>query len=245
MASVFALADIFSEDDTEYEAKDAILQLDGIVGGKVGTVLSRGVPGLFGITMANLFGERANLATDLYAESQRKDALGRIADIMFGAPYGYGTDAVKSAITTKNWIMDAIENNGALTNEYKTQALKNISKVAPLALRNLIMGGIIFPERGVEASGDVLIKPEDMSWHEFVAKMAGFQPIKYKRLTGRIRELTKMRGRIAKDKHYSRSEKKSELGVIADLLREAHKEKAQFLQQIEIRQAIREGKLKL
>jgi len=260
MATIFALADIFTEDDTEVETNNLIGMLDETIGGKLGTILSRGIPGAFGFNIQNLFDERSILASDIYAETRARSAEGKLAEIMFGAPYGFGKDAVTAADTFKNLILDSIENNGALSVEYRSMALKNFTKFFPLFIRNVL----IARERGVvglKTGEQVLIKPEDMDWYELFGKAIGFQPLevtkayeehfsglpaKYSRIKGRINELVKIRRSIARagKANYNAIEKRNELKKVAELLREAHRDRAEFLRRPEVRQAIRERKFK-
>lgn len=260
MASIFLLADMFTENDTEYEVNNLIGLLDEEIGGKVGTILSKGIPASFGVNITSLFGEQSIFVGDILGESRARSVEGKIAEIMLGAPYGYGKDAIKAALTIKNVILDSIENNGALSVEYRSMAIKNISKLFPLFIRNVLIADQ-YGDFGLKTGEQVLIKPEDMEWYDIFEKMIGFQPLKvldtyeehfvglpakYSRLNGRIIELKKIRRSIVRagKNIYNDIQKKNELLVLAKLLREAQREKAEFLRKPEVRQAIRERKFR-
>lgn len=206
MATMWAIANIFSDDDVEYESLRLLEDLDKYVP-KLGTLLARGGGGLAGLSMENLFDERSILPTDTWDNLKAKSWEGKLAESMFGAPYGLGKDAVTSADAIFNTLKHIISSDRQMTDEEKERTIRNLAKGTPLYMRNAI-NTLGFDRDGVELRGKTIIKREDLDWRDVVLKAMSFNPLKYAkayeeqfsgfpakwaRVNGKITELKKIR----------------------------------------------------
>ncbi|MHB9148268.1 MAG: hypothetical protein ACYC2U_07865, partial [Candidatus Amoebophilus sp.] len=128
LATLFAITNLFTDKDTEYEALKLLDELDNKVGGKFGSIIAKGVPELSGINMQNLFDERSTFATDVYSETRSKSVEGKIAEAMFGAPYGLAKDAVDASVSTVKLLGNLISGDMTLDQDEKDRAKKNLMK---------------------------------------------------------------------------------------------------------------------
>lgn len=247
-ATLFAIANLFSDDDSEYEVLKALDELDSKIGGSFGHILGKGALSLSGISMENLFDERSSFAVDVFSETRSKSAEGKLMEAMLGAPYGLAKDFLDASTGTYKLLKDQIGNDVSMDNSEKKRALKNLYKFSPLFARN-ILNAMSLAEDGVELRGKEILKAEDISWGDVVYKMIGFNPsiiadtyeyqfsgtpAKLTRTKGRISELKKIRKEISTSKDYAPEARKAELANIAKMIRDYQKQEATLTKQLNL-----------
>ena len=228
MSSFFALANLLSDDDVEYEGLKALDEMNlGIAG--------RGVSAFTPIDVRAMLDERTAFLGDAFSETRSKSAEGKLLEAMLGAPYGVPKDMIDGGIALHKLVAEKISDDAMLTNNERDIALKNWSKLLPLTVRN-IANGMRMATDGVELRGKELLKADDLSWMDVVYKMLGFNPTKvaltyenqfsgfpskWVRAKGKIEELKKIRKEISSDDGYTPEERTNELKRVASLLRES------------------------
>ena len=245
-ATIFALANLFTDDDSEYETLKFLDELDDTIGYKAGSILAKGIPSLSGINFQNLFDERTSFATDVFAETRSSSVEGKLAEAMFGAPYGLIKDIVASGDAAVKLVSSRIADDPLLDEEEKKRAVRNLNKILPLTFRNVI-SSYSLAEDGVEIRGKEIIKSDDISWSDVVYKVLGFNPMtvsdayeyqfagtpaKLSRARGKQIELKKIRKEINASTDYDADTKNRELKKISDMLKEAIKEEAILTKQL-------------
>uniref|UniRef100_A0A6H1ZEX8 Uncharacterized protein n=1 Tax=viral metagenome TaxID=1070528 RepID=A0A6H1ZEX8_9ZZZZ len=214
LASAFAIANLFMEDDAEYETLKLLDELDSVIGKDLADIFKRGGGTLVGIDLRNLMDERSILPTDVLAESRAYSVEGKIAEAMLGAPYGVVKDVYESAEGTYKKFMTLLKHDGVTTDEEKKRINKQMERVLPLFFRN-ILNGMRLQEDGVELRGKTIIKSDELSWGDVFYKFVGFQPTKIseayeeqfhgviaktRRIEGKITEMKKIRKEATSNK---------------------------------------------
>lgn len=245
-ATVFALANLFSDNDTEYEAIKLLDELDDKIGGRFGSILGRGVLSQFGINMQNMFDQRSTYITDVFAQTRSQSAEGKLMEAMLGAPYGLAKDFIDASYATTRLTKELIKNDYTLDKDEKRRALKNLYKFSPLFFRN-VLNAMSLDKDGIQIKGKEILKSDDLSWADIVYKAMGFNPskvaetyeyqfqgtpAKLTRVKGRINELKKIRREISMSREYSVESRRSELKEVARLLKENMKREAELIQQL-------------
>ena len=245
-ATMFALADLFSEDDTEHELYKLLDELNQENGVRFGDMLNKGLFAQAGIDMSRMLGQGTSYATDLWAETRAKSAGGRIAEIMLGAPYGLTKDFLDAADGGYKLLRTEILNDDISTKDERKRALRNLQKITPVFLRN-ILSTMSLAKDGVEVRGKTIIKSDDLDWTDIVYKALSFNPLKIAdayeeqfsgtpakltRVKGRINELKRVRKEISLSADMHSVDKSIELRKVAELMREAQKKQAELITQL-------------
>src|SRR5690606_7720971 len=139
----------------------------------------------------------------------------------------------------------------SLTAAEKSSAKKNIIKIAPLWLRNVV-NGMKMSTDGIELRGKQILKADDLDWYDVTMKIAGFQPLnvveayeeqfqgivaKFARINGKIEKLKKIRKEIRASKEYTPESKEKELRWIAEELRKTQQDRSAMIKTSEWREA--------
>lgn len=248
MATFYALYNLLSDDDLEYEQ---IKALDEVNAG----LLGRGVSSVLPINLQNMFDERTAFISDAYAETRSKSAEGKLLEAMLGAPYGVPKDVLEGSKAIYDIVKNNIDDDATMTEDERLRAKKNWSKVLPLAARN-IFNGMNMKEDGIQVRGRELVKAEDISWGDVVYKWLGFNPnkvanayelqfsgfpAKWTRVNGKIAELKKIRKEISTEKGYTPEERSAELKNVARLLKETMAEQSQLRKTADYKSAYKQG----
>ena len=259
MATAFAIANLFTEDEADYEVLQAIQSLDDIIGGKVGSILARGTGTLAGVNMSDLFAEHTILPGDIWASTRAYSAEGKVAESMFGAPYGFAKDVLDEASALKTHLVDMTLMDKSLTEAERKVAHKNLIKILPLFIRNALTS-MTMANDGIEVRGRQVIKADDLSSWDVVAKFIGFNPLtvsdayesqfyglpaKFARINGKISELKKIRKEISSSDRYDAVGRSNELKKIAEMLKQTNEEKSKMMKQKEFKEALKAGLVKL
>ncbi|WP_337872911.1 hypothetical protein [Ignavibacterium sp.] len=228
LATLFALTNLFTEDDMEYEALRALdeLNMEGVGRGLLTSVT--------GINFTNLFDERTAYATDVYSEMISKSVENRLLQTMLGAPYAVTHDIIKGSKAVYDYLRNMVDSDSSITEKERKMIYNNMAKMTPLSVRNIIRA-MKMDEDGVELRGETIIKSEDLTWSDVFYKILGFNtlniakayeeqfhglPAKWSRLNGKIRELRTIIKEINQDKSYSLEEKRIENKKANKLLKE-------------------------
>lgn len=244
MATMFAVANLFTDNDMEHELLAQLDELDSKVGGQFGKVLGKGLFSQVGIDMSNLMGESSAFATDLVAEARPKSAMGKLAVAGLGAPAGFANDLIDVSDGIVHSLHKNIENE-PWAYEDKERVRKQLAKFFPLAIRN-ILNYAQLDRDGFQLNGKTIIKREDISTRDMWYKAMGFNPIdisskvdneffgvpaKIKRVDSQINNLKKIMKDIYTSKLYSPDERKSELLWSRNKLQELYKERFELQKQ--------------
>lgn len=256
LATVLALANIFTDDDAEYELLSGLDNLDSM---GVGRMIGRGAfshPSI-GIDLRGLLNEMAVYPTDILAETRAHSFEGKLAEAMFGAPYGFAKNTIDGVKHLPKWLMSQVEKDPIMTNDEKRMVNKNVSKLTPLFIKNMI-DALSLKTDGLYMKNNIIIKPDNMTWGEVVYKFFGFNPTsisetyeeqfyglpaKISRLEGKIREIQKIK------KDVSSSEKNPE--VKRAIMKKASEEHQKTLKELavlkwssEYKELVKSGRLK-
>ncbi len=248
--TLFAVMNLFTEDDVEHEALRALADLDDKLGGlPIGTILGRGVHPILGMEARQLYGEESVFPTDIYAKIRgKKPVTDKLTEVMLGAPWGLTQDFINSADAGYKLLKNNIFNEQDLTSAEKSNAWKNLSKLSPVFVRN-VLSAMTLVNDGIELRGKTIVKSDDLDWVDVGYKILGFQPkkisdsyeeqfygttAKLSRANGRITELKKIRKEITISKDYSSEERRTELIKIAQMIRESQKEEAILTKQLNL-----------
>lgn len=241
-ATLFALADLLSGEDSEYEAYKLLDELNQENGLRFGDMINKGVFAQAGLDMSRLLGQGTSYATDVWSETRAQSVEGRVAEIMLGAPYGLTKDVLDGARGIQSFLKTQISMDGLSTDAERRRAYKNMSKITPIFLRN-ILGAMSLAKDGVEVRGNIIVKSDDLSWTDVVYKALSFSPLKVadsyeeyfsgtesklSRAKGKISELKKIRKEISQSTEYPAGVKSKELVKVAEFIREAQKEEARL-----------------
>jgi hypothetical protein len=250
-ATVFALIDLFTEDDSEYETLKLLDELNEKVGFRMGSIIGKGVPSAFGeINFQNLFDERSSFATDVYVQTRSKSVEGKLADAMFGAPYGLSKDILEGSTALAKVLQQQIREDVTIDEEEKRRAINTSRKLLPLSLRN-ILASMSLAKDGVEVKGKSLIKAEDISWSDVVYKALSFNPAKVSdayeyqfngtpaklsRIKGKQIEIKRIRKEILQSEDYTPEEKRRQVKIANEKLKEAQVREAELTKQLKMEQ---------
>ena len=257
VAGMFAIANLFTDDDTEYDFMAELDKLNGVIPG-LGSTLSRGAFANVGLDASGLFDERSIFPTDLYSGIRSYSAEGAVAEALIGAPYGFAQDV----LTGSKSMYDVFANelgNEPMTDVEKQQVKKGLAKLLPLALRNIATVAVNWNKDGVTVRNNVIIKREDLTWKDVFYKLMSFNPIdvakktedfifgfpaKFKRAEGKVAEIKKVYKEIASSKKYTPEERTEEMKNIAKMWRDAQAEVLAMKRTQEYRDAIKTGLIK-
>ena len=234
IASMFAFANLLSEDEVDYQFLRVMDEVDDALGGTgvFKNIITKGAFAEFGIDASNLFSEESYF--DAIDNMRSTSVEGKIAEYMLGAPLGYAKDIIASADATYKLLGEQVSEDAMLNQEEKKRANKNLARITPLFLRNAL-STMTLAKDGVELQGDTIVKAEDLDTADIIYKALSFQPLtvskayeeqfvgvtaKLKRLDGKINELKKLRKEPDTDKQ-----------KIAQLIREAMTERINLLRE--------------
>ena len=235
IGTVFAIGNMFLDNDPNYEVLKTLDYLDDTNGIKWGSIMGRGIGAQFGIDASNLLNEPAVLPTDIYSETRGYTVEGKLANVMLGAPYGIVKDELAGAEAMYGFLKNKVLQDGLMTEREKKRTIKNLFKMTPLFVRN-IASAMTLKKDGLEVQGQTLIKSQDLTWEDVIYKLMSFQPLKLvkayearfegsiakvNRLEGKIRELKRIR---KEDNNLTRDDRYK----IADMIRQAQKEIARL-----------------
>jgi hypothetical protein len=161
-ASVFLLADLFTDDDIDNIQWEAADWLNENVAKGSGDILHRGLGGLIGLDLRQTFGEDTPLVTDLYAESWADTWDGKLMEITLGAPFGFSKDIVNGIRAGNDLLLGTIFNNKLMDGDDADRMLSRMSKLMPVSVRNFIRGATL-KEDGFEVQGKQIVTSDEIT----------------------------------------------------------------------------------
>lgn len=172
-ASLFLLADLFTEDDTDHLMWQAADWLNDKVP-MAGSIAHEGLGSIVGFDLRNTFGESTPLITDLYAESWADTWDGKLVEITLGAPAGFSKDVINGLQASGEAIIDSIFDRGISLDEDKERRAGKILKgMSPIFLRN-ILRAFKLEEDGFEVRGKAMVMKDDITTWDVLSKMLSF-----------------------------------------------------------------------
>jgi len=173
-ASMLYIADLFTDDDLDYEMWEASDWLDENIPGEfAGGLLHRGIGSFFNVDLRETFGEDTPLISDLWAESWAKSWESKVLDITLGAPLGFSKDYISGLSTSVDQIWRSIDENTFSTDKEKKRAKKIIYGLLPVSVRNIAYA-MDWEKDGIEARGKTMVFRDDLSSLDVALKMLSF-----------------------------------------------------------------------
>ena len=173
LASLTMLTDMFTDEDIQWQMWNVSKQLDDEVGGKIGTILHRGLPGLIGLDLRETFAQDSPLITDLWANSWANSWHGKMIDIALGAPFGFSKDLTKGGLDMTDYIYRRVVTDDFYTNEEKDVLKRSLKKLMPVSVKN-IFNAMQLREEGVKYRGKVWVDETELNMSDLIAKLGSF-----------------------------------------------------------------------
>jgi hypothetical protein len=175
-AGLLFLADLFSEDDLDYQLWKAADELDEL-GIPVGSIMHRGLGSLIDVDLRNTLGESTNLVTDRLAESWGTDWEKRVIGLAMGAPYATIKDMLVATGDITAQLYNIIEDDTFTSVEERKKARRLLGfipkETLPIFLRN-VFTAMKFDKNGIEVRGKVMVVRNDLSGLDIVLKALSF-----------------------------------------------------------------------
>jgi len=184
-STLFLLAGLFFDDDDQeldYEAQKLENEINDKVGGRLGSLLNRGIGTYANVDISDLMGEQAPIPTESakYSKVYGNDFSAwsaRIVEGAFGAPYGTADDFFKATGGSYKLLEEKIKDEETLTDRQRETALKNLRRFTPDFLKN-ILNSMTYQKDGIEFRGKQIISDKDLTSYELLLKALSFTPEK-------------------------------------------------------------------
>lgn len=173
MASMFAVAQLFSDEDIDYTMLKTADYLDEKMPFNIGTALKNGVGGWLGLDMRNTFDESTPIITDLISNTWAKSWEGKVIELSLGAPFGFTKDAVAGAAELKDSFIKMINSDEFITEAERESSLRRVRKLSPVFIRNVFLS-MDYDKDGVKYDGKDIVKREDLTSYDLVMKAMSF-----------------------------------------------------------------------
>ena len=172
MAGLFAIAELFTDDDIDYTVMRLADELDAKTQTPLGTLLRGGVGAPFGVDMREMMGESSPLITDVIANTWSPSWEGKLLEVTLGAPLGFSKNMIGGTQDMIEVLKDGIMNDANYTNKERRAHLDKVTKVAPLWLGNIIRS-FVYEQDGVHWNGKEILSRDDLSsWDIFLKAMS-------------------------------------------------------------------------
>lgn len=177
------LLNLFDDDKEELDYKVLELEnkLNEEVGGKIGSVLNRGIGTYFAVDLSGLMQEGSAVATDVIAPKIADiksipqalyEAPRIVTEAVMGRPYTFSTDIIAGA-----WGLTQLA-KGGLTDKEEQRARTKFVRALPSTIRSFYQSDIMDTE-GLKYRNKTLMKPKDITDEELLIKRWGFQPERF------------------------------------------------------------------
>lgn len=170
--SLFALADLFTDEEMDYTLLNASNGLDNMLPG-LGTTLHKGLAGNLGLDFRETFGEDTPLVTDLFAEAWAQSWNGKVVETIGGAPYGFITDQVGGVNAAREMIWDWATGNDLVSEQEKDIQKARVWKLSPVFLRNAFRAWNLADD-GIEVRGKQIVSKDDVGLDDVIMKALSF-----------------------------------------------------------------------
>ena len=203
MTGLFALADMFTDDDTsmDYEMYKLADAIDEAAGFDIGKVIHKGVGQLAGIDLSSMMGEDTPILSDVYARSFGSSWDDKVNNVMQGASVGFIRDMVQNSVQLVDTFVDRVTRDTMSTPEDNEKAIRLMKKLSPIFVRN-VWNALDYQKDGIEYRNGTLISREDLSSWDIALKIASFPLAKQTRAYEDVNY-----DALANYKYYSRLEK--------------------------------------
>ncbi len=171
--SLMGLADLFTDEDMDYEMYKLSDELDKLLGGDAGKVLTRGVGNFLGVDASDMFAEITPLATDVLASAWGDTWEERVTNIVEGAAVGFAKDVINEANNFRLLGLDMIKGNTISTDEEVERGTRILKKLSPVTVRN-VWNAMTMKEDGIEVRGKVMVFREDLTMLDIALKTLSF-----------------------------------------------------------------------
>lgn len=173
MASLMYVAQMFTEDDVNYEMWKLADMLDKEVP-MAGSIVHRGIHSVMGLDMSDTFGESVPLIPELWAESWSKSWEGKLLEIGLGAPFGFSKDMIAGTSEFVDDVWKQVLDKSAITNEDERKRATRIKeKMLPVFIRNAV-NAMRYEKDGIEYKNKTLVMREDLTPLDVALKFMSF-----------------------------------------------------------------------
>lgn len=182
------------DEEPDKELQEIENKLNETVGGKLGSVLNRGVGTYFGTDLSGLMQEGSALPSDVLGEKisrakSMQDLIyqspSTIMESVVGRPFSFVKDLASSAVAATELMTQDLTDKERITREKRT--LRSL----PSTIRSLIQPDIL-AEEGYRVGGKQAIRPDELDPTDLAISRMGFRPEKFSKQSEMVNATSSM-----------------------------------------------------